>query len=43
MKRKDFNLYKSEICRLLKQIDDSFQLNHASSKHSSISCDVANL
>lgn len=43
MKRKDYNLYKSEIRRLLKQIDVSFQPNYAYSKHSSLSCDVAAL
>lgn len=43
MKRKDYNLYKSEIRRLLKQIDVSFQPNYTYSKHSSISPDVATL
>lgn len=41
MKRKDYNLFKSEISRLLKQIDVSFEPNYAYSKHSSLSCDVA--
>lgn len=41
MKRREYNLYKSEIRRLLKQIDVSFIPNYAYSKHSSLSCDVA--
>ena len=43
MKRREYNLYKSEIRRLLKQIDVSFQPNYAYSEHSPILCDVATL
>lgn len=43
MTTEDYNLFKSEIFRLLEQIDVSFQPNYAYSKHSSISCDVATL
>lgn len=43
MKRKDFNLYKSEIRRLLKQIDRSFYPNHVYDKSSSIYSDSATL
>ena len=43
MKRKDFNLYKSEIRRLLKQIDDSFVPNHVYDEKSKVCCDAAAL
>lgn len=43
MKRKDFNLYKSEIRRLLKQIDVSFVPNHVYDEDSRICCDAAAL
>ena len=43
MKRKDLNLYKSEIRRLLKQIDRSFYPNHVYDKSSSICSDAADL
>lgn len=43
MKRKDLNLYKSEIRRLLKQIDRSFYPNHVYDKSSSICSDAAAL
>ena len=43
MKRKDFNLYKREIRRLLKQIDDSFVPNHVYDETSNILRDAANL
>ena len=36
MKRKDFNLCKSEIRRLLKQIDTSFVPNHVYDKDSNL-------
>lgn len=41
MTRKDYYLFKSDLSRLLKQIDVSFQSNYAYSKHSSLSCDAA--
>lgn len=41
MKRKDMNLYKSEIRRLLRQIDRSFVPNHVYDKSSSIYTDAA--
>lgn len=40
MIRKDFNLYKSEIRRLLKQIDDSFVPNHVYDEGSKVCLDV---
>lgn len=43
MKRKDFNLLKSEIRRLLKQIDTSFVPNHVYDGASKVSRDAANL
>lgn len=43
MKRKDLNLYKSEIRRLLKQIDRSFYPNHVYDKSSSIYSNAATL
>lgn len=43
MKRKDFNILKSEIRRLLKQIDDSFVPNHVYDETSVILRDAANL
>lgn len=43
MKRKDMNLYKSEIRRLLRQIDRSFCPNHVYDKTSSICSDAAAL
>ena len=43
MKRKDFNLFKSEIRRLLKQIDDSFEPNQFYAESSKILHDAANL
>lgn len=43
MKRKDLNLYKSEIRRLLKQIDRSFSPNHVYDESSSIYSDAAAL
>lgn len=43
MKRKDLNLYKSEIRRLLRQIDRSFYPNHAYDESSSICTDAAAL
>ena len=43
MKRKDFNLFKSEFCRLLKQIDDSFVPNHVYDEDSKVCCDAAAL
>lgn len=43
MKRKDFNLYKSEIRRLLKQIDDSFVPNHVYDEESKVSHDASAL
>lgn len=43
MKRKEFNLLKSEILRLLEQIDDSFVPNHVYDEYSAISRDAANL
>lgn len=43
MTRKDLNLYKSEIRRLLRQIDRSFYPNHVYDKNSSIFSDAAAL
>ena len=43
MKRKDFDLFSSEIRRLSKQIDDSFVPNHSYGKDSSLCCNVATL
>lgn len=43
MKRKDFNLCKSEIRRLLKQIDSSFVPNHVYDKDSNLFHDAAAL
>lgn len=43
MKRKDLNLYKSEIRRLLRQIDRSFDPNHVYDESSSICSDAAAL
>lgn len=43
MKRKDMNLFKSEIRRLLKQIDCSFSPDHVYDKNASICSDVAAL
>ena len=43
MTSKDYNLFKSEIIRLMEQIDVSFKPNFCYTKHSSISCDVAAL
>ena len=43
MKREDYNLIKSEINRLLRQIDSSFEDDCTYSKDASIVRDVANL
>ena len=43
MKRKDMNLYKSEIRLLLGQIDRSFYPNHVYDKTPSICSDAAAL
>ena len=43
MKRKDMNLYKSEIRRLLRQIDSAFYPNHVYDTTSSICSDAAAL
>lgn len=43
MKRKDYNMYRSELRRLLKKINDSFVPNHVYGKDSQIVCDVAAL
>lgn len=43
MKRKDMNLYKREIRRLLMQIDRSFYPNHVYDKTSSICTDASAL
>lgn len=43
MKRKDLNLYKSEIRRLLRHIDRSFYPNHVYDECSSICSDAAAL
>lgn len=43
MKRKDLNLYKSEIRRLLRQIDRSFYPNHVYDESSSICSDAVAL
>ena len=43
MKRKVLNLYKSEIRRLLMQIDRSFYPNHSYDKSSSICSDAVAL
>lgn len=43
MKRKDMDLYKSEIRRLLRQIDNAFYPNHVYDKTASICSDAAAL
>lgn len=36
MKRKDYNLLKSEIRRLLKELDNSFESNHVYDEYSDV-------